>query len=405
MNVLMISPGFPADMPYFARGLAQMGARVIGIGDQPSQSLPEEARQAVTAHLHVSSLWDEAAVIDRVRRETRHVQIDRVECLWEPAMIVAARLRQALGVPGLDVEQTRAFRDKERMKQVLDAAGIRTPWHKSARSRDEVRAYTEECGFPVIVKPIAGAGSTDTYRINDRDHLESVLPVLGHVDEVSVEEFVDGEEFTFDTVCAGGRILYENVATYRPRPIEEKKHQWISPCSICLRDIEDPRLEGGRRMGRAVLEALGFRTGFSHMEWYLKDDGEIVFGEIGARPPGANLVSAMNYACDIDLFAGWAEAVCHGSFSQPIHRRYNSAIVCKRALGGGRIHRAEGLQQLLSELGPAVAAWYLKPMGSPVGDWRRAAVSDAYMIVRHPDLEVTLSMAAQVGRQLQVYAE
>jgi len=65
--------------------------------------------------------------------------------------------------------------------------------------------------------------------------------MLVHVDEVSVEEFVDGEEFTFDTVCADGRILYENVATYRPRPIEEKKHQWISPCSICLRDIEDPR--------------------------------------------------------------------------------------------------------------------------------------------------------------------
>ena len=32
MNVLMISPGFPTEMQYFTRGLARVGARVIGLG-------------------------------------------------------------------------------------------------------------------------------------------------------------------------------------------------------------------------------------------------------------------------------------------------------------------------------------------------------------------------------------
>jgi biotin carboxylase len=404
MNVLMVSPGFPGEMPRFARGLAQMGAQVFGLGDQPQEALPREARRAVTAHLHVPTLWDENDVVERVRREARRVRIDRVECLWEPAMILAARLREALGLPGLNVEHTFAFRDKERMKQVLDAAGVRTPWHKRATTRDECRDYAEQCGFPVIVKPIAGAGSTDTYRIDSRQDLEGILPRLGHVEEVSVEEFVDGDEFTFDTVCADGRILYENIAFYRPRPIEEKKHQWISPGSVCLRDIEAEELQAGRRMGRTVLDAMGFGTGFSHMEWYRRPDGEVVFGEIGARPPGANLVSAMNYASDIDLFAGWADAVCHARLSQPIHRRYNSAIVCKRALGGGRIERVEGLEPLLRELGAAVAAVHVQPLGTPVGDWRRASVADGYMIVRHPELQTTLAMAERVGRELQIYA-
>jgi biotin carboxylase len=401
----MISPGFPAEMPSFAEGLAGMGARVFGLGDQPGAALPERARQAVTAHVQVPNLWDEGAVVDRVLHETRRVHIDRVECLWEPAMLLAARLREALGVPGLGLEQTIAFRDKERMKQVLDAAGIRTPWHKRARTKDEVRSYAGECGFPVIVKPIAGAGSTDTYRIDDARQLEAILPQLGHVEEVSVEEFVDGDEFTFDTVCVDGRILYENVAFYRPRPIEEKKHRWISPGSICLRDLDTPELQEGRRMGRAVLKALGFGTGFSHMEWYRRADGEVVFGEIGARPPGANMVSAMNCASDIDLFSGWAEAVCHGRFTQPIQRLYNSAVVCKRALGDGRINRVEGLERLLADLGPAVAVVHIQPMGSPVGDWRRAAVADGWMIVRHPELQRTLEMVDRVGRELQIYAE
>ncbi len=50
------------------------------------------------------------------------------------------------------------------------------------------------------------------------------------------------------------------------------------------------------------------------MEWYRKADGEVVFGEIGARPPGAHQVDQMNYACDFDVFREWANAVAHGRF-------------------------------------------------------------------------------------------
>ncbi len=47
-----------------------------------------------------------------------------------------------------------------------------------------------------------------------------MLPLLRHVPEVSVEEFVEAEEFTYDTVCADGRILFEHVLWYRPRPLQ-----------------------------------------------------------------------------------------------------------------------------------------------------------------------------------------
>jgi hypothetical protein len=53
-----------------------------------------------------------------------------------------------------------------------------------------------------------------------------------------------------------------------------------------------------------VLRALEFESGFTHMEWFLAPGGEAVFGEIGARAPGARLVHAMNYTCDADYFAG-----------------------------------------------------------------------------------------------------
>lgn len=400
----MISPAYPATMRHFTRALAAQGAHVFGVGDQAESSLPADVREALTAHLQVTDLWDEGAVAERVLREASRVRIDRVECLWEPAMSVAARVREALRLPGLSVEQTAAFRDKERMKQVLDAAGLRTPWHTRAFTAGQCREAARRAGFPLIIKPIAGAGSTDTHRVDSADELERILPALRHVNQVSVEEFIEGDELTYDTICAGGEILFENISYYRTRPIEERKAAWISPSCVCLRDIQVPELQGGRELGRRVLEAMGFRTGFTHMEWFRKADGEVVFGEIAARPPGAHMVDAMNFASDIDLFSGWAEAVCHGRFSQRVERRYNAAMIAKRAQGEGVIRQITGLSRLKAAVGPHIAALELPAIGAPSGDWRRAAPADGYVIVRHPDLATTLELAERVGHELQIYA-
>jgi len=115
VNVLMISPGYPAEMAYFTRGLAQAGAAVIGLGDQPVGALPGPASSALAHYVHVGSLADENAVRHVVADLARQMRISQVECLWEPYMILAARLREDLGLPGLTVAQTVPFRDKEAM--------------------------------------------------------------------------------------------------------------------------------------------------------------------------------------------------------------------------------------------------------------------------------------------------
>jgi len=115
MNVLMISPGYPAEMAFFTRGLAAAGASVIGVGDQPVVSVPAIARDALAHYIPVGSLAAGDAVAATVRELARQVRIDRVECLWEPYMMLAAQLRQDLDLPGLTVAQTVPFRDKERM--------------------------------------------------------------------------------------------------------------------------------------------------------------------------------------------------------------------------------------------------------------------------------------------------
>jgi formate-dependent phosphoribosylglycinamide formyltransferase (GAR transformylase) len=404
MNVLMISPGYPAEMAFFARGLASAGASVIGLGDQSASALPGIARDALAHYIGVGSLAAGEAVAATVRELARDVRIDRVECLWEPYMILAARLREELGLPGLTVEQTVPFRDKEQMKQLIDAAGLRTPRHHATDTVAGVWAAAERLGFPLIVKPIAGAGSADTYRADSADELDAILPMLAHVPQVSVEEFIDGQEFTYDTICSGGRVLFENICWYHPRPLLTRMHEWISPVTMVLRDLDAPDLQDGRELGGAVLKVLGFRDGFTHMEWYRKADGEVVFGEIGARPPGARTVDVMNYATDADLFKAWAEAVTRGGLEQPIDRHYNAASIFKRAKGDGRITHYEGLDALLGEYGEHVAAVELLPVGAPRRDWRATTISDGLVIIRHRELPAAIEIAERFAAELNLYA-
>ena len=259
-------------------------------------------------------------------------------------------------------------------------------------------------GFPVILKPIDGAGSADTYRVNDVDELRAVLPRLRHVQSVSVEEFVEGEEYTFDTITVNGKIAYYNIAWYRPRPLVARSNEWISPQVIALRDIDHPDLQEGVKMGFDVIEALQFDTGFTHMEWYRKADGEVVFGEIGARPPGAHQVDQMKYACDFDVFREWANAITQGRISENIRPKYNVATIYKRARGVGRIKAIEGIDKLQKEFGEHVVWNTLQAVGSRRRDWRKTLVSDGFIMLRHPDIAETIEMADKVGSELHLYA-
>ena len=404
MNVLFLSPGYPPEMPHFTRGLREAGANVIGVGDQDESAIPAVARENLSAYVRVGGFADEDAILSRVESVARRTRIDRVECMWEPLVVLAARLRERFSLPGMTLAESVPFRDKEIMKQTLDAAGIRTPAHFRAHTVSEVLEAVERIGFPIIVKPIAGAGSKDTHRCESRAELEAVLPQIRHVSEVSVEEFVDAEEFTFDTVCADGRILYYNVCAYRPRPLVARQLEWISPQTIALRNPDVQYLEPGLSLGRAVLKAMDFKTGFTHMEWYRRPDGVAVFGEIAARPPGAFTVDIMNYASDIDLFRGWANATLHGTLGQEVERRYNCASIFKRAQGRGRIRRIDGLGQLLAEFGSHIVHVDLLPVGAQRRDWLQTLTSDGIVVLRHPDLESTIRMADRVGTDLQLIA-
>ncbi len=405
MDIVFLAPAYPAEMPEFTRGLAEAGARVYGIGDSPVQMLPAKVRAALHDYLQVPRILDEADVLRRSHDWLRGKHIDRIETLWEPTVLIAAKMRERFGIPGMSHDTVLGFRDKQLMKERIAAAGLRVPHATRATTADQVRAAAERIGFPLIVKPIDGAGSADTHRVDDTDGLERVLRQLGHVPVVSVEEFIDGEEYTYDTICVDGVPVYENVAQYLPRPLIARTNEACSPIICTVRDLSEPRLQDGLTLGRAVLKALGMGTGFTHMEWYRKSDGEVVFGEIGCRAGGARLVDQMNFTSDQDLFTGWARAVCGQRPKLALQRRYNAAIVFKRARGHGRIQRIEGLDAFVENHRDRICAMDLLPVGARRRDWTQTLISDGWIMVRHPDWDQALETARAAADDVQLFAE
>jgi len=194
---------------------------------------------------------------------------------------------------------------------------------------------------------------------------------------VSVEEFIEASEFTYDTICAGGEVLFDNIGWYRPRPLIARQLEWISPVTMVVRDIDAPELSSGRAMGRDVLRALGFRDGFTHMEWYRRDSGEVVFGEIGARPPGARTVDVMNYANDIDLFQQWAEALVQGRLSE---RGWSYGEVARRGgLPRSTVYTLATTRNLVRPPRPATIDGLAKGLEVPVSAVRAAAAESTGM--------------------------
>lgn len=405
MRVVFLAPLYPPEMMQYTRGLAEVGAEVYGVADSPREAIPRQVRPYLTDYLQVPRIMDEDDVLERVTAWIAGKGIDRIVTNWEPLVVLAARLRERHGMPGMSVDVAKGFRDKQLMKERVRAAGLRVPKSRRTRSDDAIREAAEEIGYPMVVKPIDGAGSANTYKVSSRAELEATLPKMRGVPEIICEEYIDGEEFTFDTVCIGGKPAFENVAAYLPKPLEMRTIQWISPVIITVKEMYQPKLRPGVELGRKVLGALGMDDGFTHMEWYLTSKGEAVFGEIGARPGGACLVDQMNYTCDIDLFREWANVVCHKRFSASTKRLYNAAIVFKRALGEGRISRIEGLGDWLRACGDWVTEERLLRPGTPRRNWKNTLLSDGYVHVRHPEYREAHRMAFMAATNIRMYAE
>lgn len=285
-------------------------------------ALDPEMAEEITV---LADLGDRDAVVTAAERlAARHGPFTDVLALSEFDMETGGEIRARLDVPGKLPEKIRLVRDKVAMKTAVAGAGLRVPAFAAASSAEQVRAFADQVGLPIVIKPRDGADSQDVHVVWSRTELDAVLGSID-VGAFECEEFIDGELYQIDGVVAGGRLR-----TVRSWHCLASCLDFATGSPFASVANDDSGFEGRVvAFAERVLAALELTDDVFHLEVFREHrSDEIVFLEIGARPGGGQVRFIWQEVYGLDL----VEASVHVQLG--IQRDYPVAEVGTTDVGG-----------------------------------------------------------------------
>ncbi len=406
MNIVFVEPGFPHNQRRFVHALASVGATVYGVGESTDDELGDELRGAMAGYYRVGNVTDVAQLTEAVQFFQRHAWIDALEATVEAHTMPAAQVREATGIPGTSVRTTWLCRDKPSMKEALRRAGVPTAASAGVDSAQEAKEFADQVGYPLILKPRAGAGASGTVRVDNDDDLAAALHRFGDegATSIAVEEFVEGHEGFYDTITVGGSVVHDWATHYYPNVLEAMRSRWISPQFVTTNRIEgNPFYDEVRELGQRVVEALGIRTSATHMEWFYGPKG-LKFSEIGARPPGVGCWDLYSASNDVDVYREWAHIITHGAPDLPMRRPYAAGIVALRPDHDGVVKGYSGIEEFTSRHGEWIIDTHFPSPGTPTQPVEAGYMANAWIRVRHRDYDIVRHLLDEAGRTVHVHA-
>lgn len=401
-HVIFVAPFFMDATARFIAGAAKLpGIYLTVISQDNVQKLPAALRHKLAGHLRVENALDPAQIVHAAQQlGSRFGKPTRLLAALEQLQVPLAVARAELGISGLGVEASKNFRDKARMKTVLRENGVPCARHALVDDRDSAIAFANKVGFPMVVKPPAGAGGKGTFRLDNAADLATFLerypPHYGS--PTLYEEFMHGTEYSFDSVVINGKPVWHSISQYMPSPLIVLENEWIQWCVMLPRDIDGPEFDPIRKAAFHGIKALGLETGLSHMEWFRMSNNRIAISEVGARPPGAQFTTLLSYAHDIDFYRAWPQLMIFDDFDPP-PRRYAVGAAYIRGQGQGRVSNIRGVAEAQRRFGSIVVEAKLPGEGQPPSD---SYEGDGYIIVRHPDTAVVSEALQEIVKTIRV---
>ena len=313
MNYIFISPSYPVTCTHFCRALSNLGVNVLGIGDVRYDDLTDELKSSLTEYYYVDTLED----YDQVYRATafyihKYGRIDWLESLNEYWLPQDAKLRTDFNIGvGTREDEIADLITKSGMKKIFIDAGIPTARQHIVSDLSAGRAFVEQVGYPVIVKPDIGVGANGAMKV------ESEADLISFYDEFPdepyvMEEFLSGDICTYDAVidsCC--EPLFESMCTYPPVIDSVNDDEDIH--FFTMADVPEQL----RELGRKTVKVFGVDRRFVHFEFIkLTHDhdgigkaGDYAVMEVNMRPAGGHDPDMMNYAQSTDVFRIYAEMV------------------------------------------------------------------------------------------------
>jgi hypothetical protein len=252
-----------------------------------------------------------AALVERLISEDG--PFDHIIALSEYLLDTAAELRQRYGIPGQTPTEVARFRDKTVMKSTLEVAGIRVPRWSAERDVDRLLIAAESLGYPVIFKPIRGAGSQGVRKVQSAQELRALCHA-SDLCQYEIEEYVAGDVMHTDGVVdAAGECLFIVTSRYLANCLAFENGEPFG--SVIQTDPDQVKIH--QEFARTCIDALGLRNSAFHLEYF--DTGqELVFLEIGARVPGADVPYVVRDVTGVNMFQLWVDALLGNPTVRPL---------------------------------------------------------------------------------------
>lgn len=387
MLAVFVVPFLKGDVELFLQAMLQFGVRLAVVSQDPLSNLSPELHSRLAYYPIGNSTHTEELVwvVRRIQEDLGPIQ--RIFSYNEQVQVPVSEVRARLDIEGMLPDVVLNFRDKARMKERLRSSGLPCARSIAAHDPQQIWEFLQEVGFPVCIKPVDGAASQSTYRLENPDELKALLqvqaPSWGH--RLQVEEFVTGEEHSFETATVGGQHLWHSLTRYHPTPLDVMRNPWIQWRMVVPREVDEPAYDDIREVARQALDVLGMVNGFSHMEWFRRVDGTLAIGEVGCRPPGSQIFTSMNWANDFDLYVEWSRLMLFDQFTPPAARKYAVGTAFVRGLGNGFVKSVHGWDYAFRQLGDLIVEWKRPEIGQSSGITYEG---EGYLMVRHPETRV-----------------
>ncbi|GAK51240.1 hypothetical protein U14_02483 [Candidatus Moduliflexus flocculans] len=237
------------------------------------------------------------------------LRLDGVYTYDEYCVITTARVAEALNLPGVSYQAALRTRDKYAMRDACRAYGLPAPGFLRIRSNDfEQRIAAAGLTYPLVLKPVRGAGSMFVQRVENAQELRMIVSRfqkeiqtqhLGEVwgnDGLQVEEYIAGDEVDIDILLVDGEVRYAQVSD-NFAPIEPWFLERGGRLPSLLSAANQQALID---MAAAVLRTLGIQRGGVHFEARLGANGGVPI-EANLRIGGAEVCAFHRGAFGVNL--------------------------------------------------------------------------------------------------------
>ena len=342
-RILLLIPSRTYRTHDFMEAAGRLGIAVV-VG---SEHRPALAGLMEDRHLRLD-FQDVVRSTARIVAYSRQHPLSAVVAVDDGGTLLAASAAEALGLPHNPVDAVHAARDKARMRERFQAAGLATPRFTTIGIDEDPATASGRLRYPSVVKPLDLSGSQGVIKVDDPGSFPAVFHRVAAIvaacrpdggrQSVLVEDFIPGDEVAVEALLRDDEL--DVLAIFdKPDPLNGPFFEetiYVTPSRL------DPAMQSriSDTTSRAA-HALGLRDGPIHSELRLNGDGVWML-ELAARSIGGLCSRTLRFGSGISL----EELILRHAAGIPLpaHQREGGAagVMMLPIPAAGRLRAVEG---------------------------------------------------------------